>query len=417
MDFKREGITRKKRIRQGSLFFLFLAVIGASTWGISRLEPAVPEVESASVWLGEAERGSMVIEVRGNGTLVPEEIRWVAASTNGRIEKIPVQPGSPVSADTVLAELYDPVLEQEAVNAELQVKIAVAELRDLRVEIDNRELELRSQAASVQADYQQTRLEAERYEALAENGLVSDLDFRVLQITAEALRKRNDLEQQRLAMNPRSREARIAAKEAEIDQLRTLADLRRRQVEKLRVRAGINGVLQEISIEMGQQVQAGDILGKVAVPGRLKAELRIPETQIQNVSLGLPAVIDTRNALVPGRVARIDPAAREGTVTVDITLAEPQPEGSRPDQNIEGTIQIDRLEDVLKIRRPVLGQANSSIQLFKLTENDTRAIRVPVKLGRSSVATIQVIEGLEEGDRVILSDTSEWDKFDTIKLK
>ena len=417
MDFKREGIIRKKRIRQGSLFLLFLAVIGASTWGISRLEPAVPEVESASVWLGEAERGPMVIEVRGNGTLVPEEIRWVAASTNGRIEKIPVQPGSPVSADTVLAELYDPVLEQEAVNADLQVKIAVAELRDLRVEIENRELELRAQAASVQADYQQTRLEAERFEALAENGLVSDLDFRVLQITAEALRKRNDLEQQRLAMNPRSREARIAAKEAEIDQLRTLAELRRQQVEKLKVRAGINGVLQEISIEMGQQVQAGDILGKVAVPGRLKAELRIPETQIQNVSLGLPAVIDTRNALVSGRVARIDPAAREGTVTVDITLAEPRPEGSRPDQNIEGTIQIDRLEDVLKIRRPVLGQANSSIQLFKLTENATRAIRVPVKLGRSSVATIQVVEGLEEGDRVILSDTSEWNKFDTIKLK
>ena len=221
MDFKREGIARKKRIKQGFLLLLFIVIITAATWGISRLEPAVPEVESASVWLGKAERGSMVIEVRGNGTLVPEEIRWVAASTNGRIERIPVQPGSSVTADTILAELDDPVLEQEAVNAELQVKIAVAELRDLRVEIENRELELQAQAASVQADYHQTRLEADRYEALAENGLVSDLDLRVLQITAEELRKRNDLEQQRLAMNPRSREARIAAKEAEIDQLRT----------------------------------------------------------------------------------------------------------------------------------------------------------------------------------------------------
>jgi HlyD family secretion protein len=416
MDFKRSGITKKRNIRRIVYAVLVIVLLAAVTWGISSLEPALPSVESASVWMGNVERGSMVIEVRGNGTLVPEEIRWVTASTNGRIEKIPVQPGSTVTAETILAELDDPALEQDSLSAELQVKIAVAELQDLRVEIENRELELQSQAASVQADYQQTRLEADRYEALAENGLVSDLDLRVLQITAEELLKRNDLEQKRLAMNPRSREARIAAKEAEIDQLQALADLRREQVERLEVRAGINGVLQEIEVEMGQQVQAGDILGKVAVPGRLKAELRVPETQIQNVRLGLSAVIDTRSGLVPGKVSRIDPAAREGTVTVDISFSEVLPEGSRPDQNVEGTIQIDRLEDVLKIRRPVFGQANSSIKIFKLLKDTNEAVLVPVRLGRSSVTTIQVLEGLKEGDRVILSDTSEWDQFDRIKL-
>lgn len=416
MDFKRTGFTKKKRIKQAGFLVIVLVFLAAATWILSRLEPAIPEVESSSVWLGDVERGPMVIEVRGIGILVPEEIRWVAASTNGRIEKIPVMPGSTVSADTILAELDDPALEQEALNAGLQVKIAVAELQNLKVEIDNKELELRAEAASVHADYQQTRMEADRYEKLAGDGLISDLDLRVLQITADELQKRLELEQQRLEMVPRSREARIAAKEAEIDQLRALAALRREQVGKLKVRAGINGVLQEIEAEVGQQIQAGDILGKVAVPGRLKAELRIPETQIRNVRLGLPVSIDTRNGLVPGKVTRIDPAAREGTVTVDIAFTEPLPEGSRPDQNVEGTIQIDRLEDVLKIRRPVFGQANSSIKIFKLLENTEEAVLTSVQLGRSSVTTIQVLEGLKEGDRVILSDTSEWGEFNRIKL-
>ena len=416
MDFKRVGFTRKKRIKQVVFLVPILFLIVVVTWGVTRLEPAIPEVESSSVWLGDVERGPMVIEVRGTGILVPEKIRWVAASTNGRIEKIPVMPGSMVSADTILAELDDPALEQEALNAGLQVKIAVAELQNLKVEIDNKELELRAEAASVHADYQQTRMEADRYEKLAGDGLISDLDLRVLQITADELQKRLELEQQRLEMVPRSREARIAAKEAEIGQLRALAALRREQVGKLYVRAGINGVLQEIAAEVGQLIQAGDILGKVAVPGHLKAELRIPETQIQNVRLGLPVSIDTRNGLVPGKVTRIDPAAREGTVTVDIAFTEPLPEGSRPDQNVEGTIQIDRMEDVLNIRRPVFGQANSSIKIFKLLENTQEAVLTSVQLGRSSVTTIQVLEGLKEGDRVILSDTSEWSEFNRIKL-
>jgi HlyD family secretion protein len=358
----------------------------------------------------------MVIEVRGTGTLVPEEIRWIAASTEGRVERIPVLPGSAVTAETILVELVNPTLEREALDAELQLRKAIAELGNLEVDIENQDLTQQSQAASVQADYQQKRLEAERYEALAKEGLVSDLDLRVLQITAEELAKRHQLEQQRLGMSGQSRQARMAAKQAEIEQLKGLYELRQRQVETLQVRAGIDGVLQETPVEVGQQIAAGHVLGKVAVPSHLKAELRIPETQVKDVRLGLPAAIDTRNGVVAGKVVRIDPAAREGTVLVDVTFIEELPEGTRPDQNIDGTIQIDRLDDVLKMGRPVFGQADTTIGIFKLVSEEEAAIRVPVRLGRSSVTTIQVVEGLEEGDRIILSDTSEWDEFDRIRL-
>jgi HlyD family secretion protein len=237
-----------------------------------------------------------------------------------------------------------------------------------------------------------------------------------LQITAEELAKRHQVEQQRLAMSAQSRQARIAAKQAEIEQLRGLAELRKRQVETLQVRAGISGVLQETPVEVGQQLQAGEILGKVAVPSRLKAELRIPETQVKDVRAGMRASIDTRNGVVAGKVVRIDPAAKEGTVLVEVAFTEKLPEGARPDQNIDGTIQIDRLDDVLKMGRPVFGQEDTTIGVFKLVKDGGEAVRVPVHLGRSSVTTIQVIEGLEEGEEVILSDTSEWDEFDRIRL-
>ena len=358
----------------------------------------------------------MVIEVRGTGTLVPEEIRWIAASTEGRVERIPILPGSAVTAETILIELVNPTSEREALDAELQLKKAVAELENLKVEIENQELTQQSEAARVQADYQQKRMEAERYEVLAKEGLVSDLHLKGLQITADELAKRHQVEQQRLAMRDKSREARIAAKQAEIDQLRGLTELRRRQVETLQVRAGINGVLQETPVEVGQQIAAGHVLGRVAVPSHLKAELRIPETQVKDVRLGLPASIDTRNGVVAGKVVRIDPAAREGTVLVDVTFTEELPEGARPDQNIDGTIQIDRLDDVLKMGRPVFGQEDTTTGIFKLIEDGSEAVRAPIRLGRSSVTTIQVVEGLEEGERVILSDTSEWDEFERIRL-
>jgi HlyD family secretion protein len=416
MDIQREGYARRKKIKRALLLVLVAGCLAVVTWAVSRLEPAAPSVERASVWVGDVERGPMVIEVRGAGTLVPEEIRWIAASKEGRVERILVLPGSAVTTDTVLVELINPTLEREALDAELQLKMAIAELKNLKVDIENQELSQQSTAASAKADYQQKRLEAERYEVLEKEGLVSDLDLRVLQITAEELAKRNQVEQKRLTMSTQSREARIAAKEAEIEQKRGLLELRLRQVETLQVKAGINGVLQETPVEVGQQIGAGDILGKVAVPSRLKAELRIPETQVKDVRLGLPALVDTRNGVVAGKVVRIDPAAREGTVLVDVTFTEPLPDGTRPDQNIDGTIQIDRLDDCLKMGRPVFGQADTTIGIFKLINEGEEAIRVPVHLGRSSVTTFQVVEGLEEGDRVILSDTSEWDEFDRIRL-
>ena len=415
VDVPREGFARRQRIKRVFYVVLLSAALAAVAWAFSRLEPATPSVERASVWVGEVERGPMVIEVRGTGTLVPEEIRWIAASTEGRVERIRVLPGSPVTADSVLVELHNPTLEREALDAGLQVKKAVAELENLKVDIESQFLTQQSQAASVQAEYQQKRLEAERTEALAKEGLVSDLDLKVLEITANELEKRDELEKKRLGMSGQSRRARTAAKEAEIEQLRGLFELRRRQVEMLQIRAAIAGVLQETPVEVGQQVRAGDILGKVAVPGRLKAELKIPETQAKDLQFGLPAVIDTRNGIVPGQVIRIDPAARGGTVTVDVAFTAELPEGARPDQNIDGTIEIDRLDDTLKMGRPVFGQADTTIGIFKLV-NEDEAIRIPVRLGRASVTTIQVLEGLEEGDRIILSDTSEWDEFDRIRL-
>jgi HlyD family secretion protein len=416
VDIERVGYARRKRIKRIVSVILFVVGLAAITWAFSRLEPALPVVKRASVWLGQVERGPMVLEVRGTGILVPEEIRWIAAVTNGRIERIPVLPGSSVRGGTIVVELDDPILQQERLDAELQLRKAVAELENLKVEIESQALTQQAQAASIQADYMQKRLEAERYEALAREGLVSELNLRVLQITADELKKRHELEEERVRMGPPSRQARIAAKEAEIEQFRGLLELRREQVEKLKVRAGIDGVLQEILVEVGQQVRAGDMLGKVAVPGRLKAELRIPETQIKDVHTGLSASIDTRNGLVAGNVIRIDPAAREGTVSVDVAFVEELPEGARPDQNIDGTIQIDRLNDVLRVGRPVFGQADTTIGMFKLVENGEEAVRVPVRLGRSSVSEIQVVEGLEEGDRVILSDTSAWDEFDRVRL-
>jgi HlyD family secretion protein len=315
-----------------------------------------------------------------------------------------------------LVELDSPTLERDTLDAELDLRKANAELENLKVTIETEAISQEAQAARAQAGYLESRLTADLDEALGKEGLKSELELKVSRIKAQELEKLHQLEQDRLAMRKRSRQAQIAAKEAQIEQLRGLYELRKKQLGKLHVRADIAGVLQETPVEVGQQIRAGEILGKVAVPGRLKAELRIPETQVKDVRLGLPASVDTRNGIVAGKVVRIDPAAREGTVLVDVTFTEPLPEGTRPDQNIDGTIQIDRLDDCLKMGRPVFGQADTTIGIFKLVKGGEEAIRVPVRLGRSSVTTIQIVEGLEEGDRVILSDTSEWDEFDRIRL-
>ena len=416
VDIQRPGYARKKRLLRTLYSTLLVISLLAVTWAFSRLEPALPSLERASVWVGEVERGSMVIEVRGNGTLVPEEIRWIAASTEGRVERIPVLPGSFVRANTTLVVLDNPELEREALGADLELQRAVAELEYLEVDLQRQLLTQRAQTAGVQSDYLKSQLEAEKNEELAKRGLLSELELQLFRLTTEELGKRHLLEQERLAMSSQALQAQLAAKEAEVAQLRGLFELRRQQVSTLHVKAGIDGVLQQAPVEVGQQINTGEILGKVAVPGRLKAELQIPETQAQDVMLGLPAVVDTRNGVVSGKVVRIDPAAREGTVTVDVKFTGELPPGARPEQNIDGTIQIDRLDNVLKMGRPVFAQPDTTIRIFQLTKEGGEARRVPVRLGRTSVTTIQVVEGLEEGDRVILSDTSELYEFDRIRI-
>lgn len=416
VDVPRTGYARKKRIRQILFTVVALAALAVATWGLSRLEPAPPSVERSSVFIGKVERGPLVVEVRGPGTLVPEEIRWVAASTEGRVEKIPVLPGTSVREDTVLVILDNPELERQVQDSALQLQKEEAELENLKVELQRQSLDQEAAAAQIRATYLQQSLQADLNESLAKQGLISNLNLKLSQLSAEESQKRYELEQKRLQINADAVKAQIRAKEAGVSQIRGMYELRRRQLEMLKVRSGIRGVLQETPVEVGQRVSIGGILGKVAVPGRLKAELKIPETQAKDVVVGLPARIDTRNGIIPGEVVRVDPAARQGTVTVDVTLNGELPPGARPDLNVDGTIQIDRLDDVLKMSRPAFGQADSTVGIFRLLRDSKDAARVRVHLGRTSVTTVQVLEGLNEGDEVILSDTSAYDEYDRIRL-
>ncbi len=407
---------RRKRVKHLLCGLFVVGLLGVTSWRIFQLEPANPLVERSSVWLGTVERGSMNIEVRGPGTLVPEQSRWVTASTSGRVEEIYVLPGGQVSENSILILLGNPELERETLDAELQLQQSMAELEDLKVELLRRSLDQEALAATTQATYVQSTLQADLNTALSGEGLISKLSLRLSRLMAEEAEKRHQIQQKCLKIDSQSVMAKVKAKESEITRLKGLHELRRRQVEMLRVRAGITGVLQQTPVEVGQQVQAGSILGKVSVPGRLKAELKIPETQVKDIVVGLPAAIDTRNGLIAGQVVRIDPAAQQGTVQVDVSLKGALPAGARPDLNVYGTIQIDRMDDVLKMGRPSYGLANSTVGVYRLDRDGQGAVRVPVQLGRTSVTTVQVLAGLEQGDQVILSDTSSFDEFERIRL-
>lgn len=416
MDIPRPEAARKRRIKRILYTAISLAAVLIVTAWLSRLKPAAPSVERSTVWIDTVKRGPLLIQVRGLGTLVPEEIRWIPAATEGRVERILVKPGTPVEADTVLLELSNPELEQAALEAELQVKAAEAELADLRVRLERQLLDLKAVAASVQAEYSQAKLRAEADEELAREGLISSLDAKLSRVRAEELATRNEIEQKRLSISSESIQAQLAVQQARLEQLRALAQLRRSQVESLRVRPGIAGVLQQMQVEVGQRVVPGTILAKVAEPGRLRAELKIAETQAKDIQIGQRATIDTRNGVVAGRVVRIDPAVQNGTVTVDVALEGPLPKGARPDLSVDGTIEIEKLEDVLYVGRPAYGQAQSTIGLFKLEADGQHAVRTRVKLGRTSVNSVQILDGLQVGDNVILSDMSAWDAFDRIRL-
>jgi HlyD family secretion protein len=416
MDIQREGVARKKKIRRAIYASVGLAAILLITLALSRLEPAAPSVKRATVWMDIVKRGSMLRQVRGPGTLVPVEIRWIAARTNGRVERVLTLPGVIVEADTVLIEMSNPELEQSALDAEYQLRAAEASYEDLRVQLESQLLNQRAMAASVQAEFSQAKLQAEADQDLHNQGLIGDLTLKLSQVRAEELATRHELEQERLEIASDSVDAQLLAEKARVEQVRALYTLRKNQVDALKVRAGINGVLQQMPMEVGQEVTPGTTLAKVAQPEKLKAELRIAETQAKDIEVGQKASIDTRNGVIEGEVMRVDPAVLEGTVTVDVALIGELPKGARPDLSVDGTIEIERLENVLYVGRPAYGQANSTIGLFKLLEDGETAVRVQVRLGKSSVNTIELREGLFEGDQVILSDTSAWDAYDRIRL-
>ncbi|MCC6857430.1 MAG: HlyD family efflux transporter periplasmic adaptor subunit [Bryobacterales bacterium] len=416
MDIPRKGAARKKLIRRTVLGSGTLIVVLMVTLGLSRLKPAAPEVERATVYIDTVKRGSMLRQVRGLGTLVPEEVLWIPAVTDGRVERVLVKPGATVTADSVLLVLSNPEVALAAVDAEYQVKAAEAQLIDRRVQLQSQRLTQQADLARVQSEHSQARLKADRDEALRKEGLIPEIDLKLSRTTAEELGKRLELERERLAISTESIDAQLAVERAQVDKLKALWKVKLSQLEALKVRAGAAGTVQQVPVEVGQQVAAGTILAKVAQPQRLKAELKIPETQAKDVQHGQKAQIDTRNGVIPGSVSRIDPAVREGSVVVDVRLEGPLPQGARPDLSVDGTVELENLTDIVYVGRPALGQSGSTISLFRLEPDGKAAVRLPVKLGRGSVTTIEVLEGLRPGDQVILSDMTAWDGHDRIRL-
>ena len=417
MDIARPSNVRRKRIRQAIYAGAACAVILLITLGLSRLKPAAPSVERASVWIDSVKRGPMVRQVRGIGTLVPEDIRWVPATTQGRVEKIILRPGTLVKPESVILELTNPQLEQELQDAELKVKSAEASQQNLRVQVQNDFLQQKAVAADVAAAYNKAKMQAEMNEALATQQLVSALALRQSRVDAEQLAIRDEIAKQQLASYGDSMKARLAVQQSDLDQARAVMALKRRQRDELKVRAGLDGVLQLVPVDVGQQVAPGTNLARVANPSRLKAEIKIAETQAKDILIGQRAEVDTRNGVVGGLVARIDPSVQNGTRTVDVTLTAPLPKGAVPDLSVDGTIELERLPDVLYVGRPAVAQEQSTATLFKVQDDGVEAGRVQVKLGRSSVNTVEILSGLKAGDRVVLSDMSAWDAFDRIQLR
>ncbi len=416
MDIQRKDFARKRRVRRVIYAVFAVLLLGVVTYGLSKLEPAAPAVERATVFIDEVKRGPMLRQVRGLGALIPEEILLIPASDEGRVERRLVLPGSPVEPDTVLLELSSPLLEQLVWDAESQLKAAEADYANLKVQLESQRLDQESMAAQVEAEYSEAQARFEADQELAEVGLIPNLNLTISRANAEQMAKRLRLERERVSIRDPAVQAQLAAQQARIDQARGLMELRRGQFGKLKVRAGARGVLQQLEVEVGQLVTPGTPLARVSDPRRLKAELRIPETQAKDIQFGQKAEIDTRNGIIPGTVIRIDPASIEGTVTVDVRLDAELPKGARPDLSVDGTIELERLADVLYVGRPVYAQQESTIGLFRMEPDGEHAVRTQVEVGRTSVNTIEIRGGLQLGDTVILSDMSAWDAYDRIRL-
>jgi HlyD family secretion protein len=418
VDIARDpAILRRRRQRQIALGAVTVLILVAVSIKLARMEPAPPSVERATLLIDKVQRGSIVRQVRGLGTLVPEDTRWISATTDGRVERILLRPGAHVTADSVILELSSPSVEQDALNARLALQSAEASLVNLRVQNQNALLAQQSQVASLDAEFQTARMQAEADAALAKEKLISSLALRKSEVSLEALRSRLEIEQKRLGSQSEALDAQLRVQQTAVEQARAAADLAGRRLASLKVRPGFAGVLQVVGVEVGATIGPGANLARVADPTRLKAELKVAETQAKDIDVGQPAEIDTRNGLIAGRVSRKDPAAANGTVTVDVMLTEALPRGAVPDQSVDGTIQLERLDNVLHVGRPALGQEENTVGLFRLIGTSGDAERVQVKLGRGSVNAIEVKSGLREGDEVVLSDMSSWDAFDKVRLR
>ena len=417
MDISRPDLARKKKLRQALYAVAAVMAVAAVTLGVSRLEPAAPRVDRDTIYLDTVQRGPMVRQVRGTGTLVPEQIRWIPATTDGTVERIVIRPGALVAPATVILELSNPELEQSTLEARLNLEAAEARYSNRQVEVERELLNQRATLATTEAQLKTARLQADADGQLFAQGLVSSLQLQQSQSAEQEFETRYALEQERLQMATGTVEAQLAVEQAEVDRLRTLYELRQQQVADLHVRAGMPGVLQQVPLEEGQRITTGTNLARVGDPAVLKAELRIAETQAKDIQVGQSAAIDTRNGVIPGHVTRIDPAVENGTVTVDVALDGALPRGARPDLTVDGTIELERMDDILFVGRPVFGQEESVVSLFRVEADGTHASRMRVSLGRASVNTIEVLEGLQPGDRVVLSDMSTWDQFDRVRIE
>ncbi len=418
MDIKRAPKSKiKKKIRNAILIVVAIAGIGGITYGLAKLKPAAPTLDRSTAVIETVKRGEMVRDVRGNGTLVPEVTRQIPAPADGRVEKILLQAGVEVDPSTVIVELSNPQMEQQAIDADFQVKAGEADQENLRVRLESEAMTQKSAIATINSQYSQAKLQLDADEVLGKDGLVGELQLKISRVNVQDLANRLKVEQERLAVTARSYKAQLNAASSRLDQLRALAKLRREEVGALKVRAGSAGVLQQVSVQVGQQVTPGFNIARVADPASLKAVLRVGETLIKDVRIGQSVIVDTRNGLIQGTVSRIDPAAREGTVEIDASLIGPLPPGARPDLSVDGTIELERLPDVLKVGRPAFGQAQQTIGMFVLTPDGTEAERRSVKLGRNSVSTIEILEGLREGEQVIISDTAQFDSYNRIRVR
>jgi len=418
MDISRPDLKAKKRKRQVVTIAVGVVVLAAVTFLVMRLKPAAPSVDRSTVWTDTVKRGPMIRQVRGLGTLVPREdaIRQIPAQTEATVVRILTLPGSIVKPDTILLELADPQATQQALDAELSLKSARADLSNVQVKVQSDLMAQKSAAATVNADYNQAQRQAKTDKALYSLGVISGLAYNGSQGKADELSTRNKLEEQTVDINEQAIQSQLAVQQAKVAQAQAIYELKRQQLDALRVRAGISGVLTSMPLAVGQHVTLGTMLAEVVQPNQLKAQLKIAETQARDIQLGQPASVDTHNGLADGVVSRIDPAVVNGTVTVDVKLVGNIPDGARKDLSVDGTIDLERLKDVLYVGRPAFGNEESTITLFRLDQDGKGAVRVPVKVGRASVNAIQVQQGLHEGDTVILSDMSRYDTTDRIRL-